>query len=118
MKDIKLYGTCDASGDLTVLGEQAVKGLLHSIQLIDGDFADGVDITVTCENSGMSIPVYIKANFNTDAMVYPRVLESANTDGAATTNYTFITLAGVPKMVVAQGGNAVAGGCILYYFDD
>jgi len=118
MRDILLSGTTSAGGAVTVNAESAVFGLLYAIQLIDGTFDDGVDITLTCENANMSIPLLVQANFNSDQMVYPRVVQALNTDGTALLTHTLPVLAGVPKMVIAQGGSAKTGGCILYVLVD
>ena len=123
MKDIKLHGTCNGSGALTVGGIgntdniSAVLGLLYAVQLIDGTLADGVDITITCDNADLSIPILTQANFNSDGMAYPRVLEALNTDGTALATHCLPILAGVPKMVIASGGAGGIGGCILYVLE-
>lgn len=118
MIDVLLSGTTSAGGALTVSGTTSVTGLLYAVQLIDGSFDDGVDITLTCENSDMSIPLLVKADFNTDQMVYPRVLQALNTDGTALATHTLPILAGIPKMVIAQGGGTKTGGCILYILEN
>jgi hypothetical protein len=46
-------------------------------------------------------------------MYYPRELEHSNVGGNLA-SYTYPVINGTPKMVVASGGNAKTGGCILY----
>lgn len=114
MKVIKLSGTTNGSGALTVSHTSYEFGYLYAIQLVDGGAADGVDITLTAEHGELSIPLYIKADFNTDQMVYPRAATAAIADGSALTDYAMPLVAGVPKMVIAQGGDTKLCGCYLY----
>ena len=113
---VRLYGTTDASGDLTVYSNEAYSGEVYAVQTIDGTLDDGVDITVTSETAdGLSIPILTKANFNTDGIYYVRTVANQVSDGAASTVYDVKPLAaGRIKMVLAQGGNAKSGGCIVY----
>lgn len=105
--------TTDTAGAATGFGK-ACQGTLYAVQLVDGDLADGVDITLTCENEHLSIPVLVKADFNTDQIVYPRVLQALNTDGTALTTHCEPLLFGRPKVVLAQGGSVKTGYVILY----
>lgn len=109
----RLAVTTDASGDGSAI-DKAANGALYAVQLVDGDFADGVDVTITCEQGDLSIPVLVSANFNTDQMVYPRAAQSLNTDASALTSHALPVIFGSPKAVVAQGGNVKSGTFILY----
>ena len=113
---VRLYGTTDASGDLTVYSNEAYSGEVYAVQTIDGTLDDGVDITVTSETAdSLNIPMLNKANFNTDGIYYVRTVANQVSDGAASTVYDVKPLAsGRIKMVLAQGGNAKSGGCIVY----
>ena len=113
---VRLYGTTDASGDLTVYSNEAHFGEVYAVQTIDGTLDDGVDITVTSETAdSLNIPILTKANFNTDGIYYVRTVANQVSDGAASTVYDVKPLAsGRIKMVLAQGGNAKSGGCIVY----
>jgi hypothetical protein len=117
VKKIQLKFTTDGSGNATVQGSESALGLLYAVQLIDGDLADGVDITLTCEQGDLSIPLLTMADFNTDRMVYPRVAEASNVDGSALTTTAMPVFNGYPKAVISQGGAAKSGGCILYVVD-
>ena len=114
MRIISLSGTTNTAGALMVSASESLHGLLYAVQLVDGALADGVDITLTCEQESLSIPLLTKADFNTDQIVYPRVAEALNTNGSALTTYSMPLINGVPKMVLAAGGATAAGGCILY----
>lgn len=116
MRTIRLDVTVDASGDGNTTGN-AVMGTLYAVQLVDGTFDDGVDVTITAEQGDLSIPLLVKADFNSDQMVYPRVLQNLNTDGTALTTHCEPIVVGRPKAVVAAGGNAKSGSFILYIRD-
>jgi hypothetical protein len=108
LKAFTLSVTTDGSGDGSAEG-QKVTGRVYAVQLVDGDFDDGVDLILTSEDGDLSIPILTKANFNTDQMVYPRVACALNTDGTALTVYDLPICNGILKAVIAQGGNAKSG---------
>ena len=103
-------GTGSASGD-------SVLGLLYAVQLVDGDFADGVDLALTAEQGDLSIQLLTYANFNTDQIVYPRVLENLNTDGTTLSTHTMPMIAGSPKAAITNGGDTKSGKVILYIME-
>lgn len=105
---------CDTAGAATTQLTDTYIGMLYAVQLIDGDLADGVDLTLTCEQGDLSIPLLTQANFNTDQMVYPRVAQALNTDGTALTSHAMPMVSGQPKAVLAQGGESKTGAVILY----
>ena len=113
---IKIDVTTDGSGDCTAYGSSC-QGLVYAVQLVDGDLADGVDVTLTVENENYSQPVLVQADFNSDQLVYPRVLEAGNTDGAALSTYCMPIVYGQPKVVIAQGGDTKTGAVILYVME-
>jgi hypothetical protein len=57
-----------------------------------------------------------------DATYYPRVQVHGNTGSGLTlitgSDAEMQLMAGVPRLVVSDGGNAKTGGCILFYFED
>ena len=110
----KIDLTCDTAGAATTQLNDTYLGLLYAVQLVDGTFDDGVDLTLTAEQGDLSIPLLTIANFNTDQMVYPRVLEALNTDGTALATHTMPVVVGKPKAVIAQGGESKVGSVILY----
>ena len=114
MKEIKLAVTTDGSGDGSATSTESVSGVLYAVQLVDGDYADGVDVTITCEQQDLSIPILVKANFNTDQMLYPRVVEVLNTDGSALGTNGHPLVNGYMKAVVAQGGATKSGSFYCY----
>lgn len=114
MEIIRIDLTTDAAGAATVTDDRVINGRLHAVQLVDGTFDDGVDLTLTCETPDLSIPLLTIANWNTDQVLYPRVLQNLNTDGSALATHTEPIVAGKIKAVIAQGGNVKTGSVICY----
>lgn len=115
MKTIRLEVTTNTAGaGASALVAVPGGGLLYAVQCVDGTFADGVDITITDEQGELSRTLFVKADFNTDAIYYPRVLENLNTDGTALTTHCMPLVSGRVKATVAQGGAVASGAFILY----
>ena len=119
LNKVKLYGTTDGSGDLTVTDDTESLGGVFAVEWIDGDFADGVDLTLSYVSSdeGVSRNIFVVANANDDKIYYPRVLEHLDTDGSDLTTHTYPLVNGKLKMVVAQGGDTKTGGCIVHVME-
>ena len=115
MKAQKISFTTDGAGAATATSTQWTEpSKVYAVQLVDGDLVDGVDVTVTFEQGDLSIPVLAKLDFNTDQMVYPRVLQALNTDGTALTTHTQPLACGFAKVVIAAGGATKSGSVIIY----
>ncbi len=116
IRPIKLNLTTDSAGAATAVSEDNdIFGFLYAVQLVDGDFADGVDVTLTAEEGDLSIPLYTKADWNTDQMVYPRAAPVLNTDGSAlTVSHAMSIVVGQVKAVIAQGGDVKTGAIVVY----
>ncbi len=110
----KISLTTNAGGAATTQTTAKYFGKLFAVQLVDGDLADGVDITLTCETPDFSIPLLTKADFNADSIYYPRVLENLNTDGTALTTHEKPLVAGQLKAVLAAGGDTKTGAVICF----
>jgi hypothetical protein len=121
IEHIKLYGTTDSSGDLTVTSTVGVEGFLHAVEWIDGAFADGVDavLSVDRNDNAADVTLLTLTDANSDAMYYPQTPAQDNVGTAVTfdgTNeiYTRQIVNGLLKLVVSDGGDTKAGGCIVY----
>ena len=100
--------TTSAGGAATVYTDVPVWGEVVNIAYVKSTFDNGVDFTITGETSGVSL--WTDTDVNASEIVYPRVLENGNTDGAALTTRQGVVVAGERvKIVIAQGGNAKAG---------
>ena len=118
---MKRYGvtiTTDGSGDGT--GYTPVcSGLIHAIRYVKTDYADGVDVTVTCEQSGQAVVTL--TNQNASGTTYPRAATN-DVAGAA----SLFAATGEPveclipvgeeriKLVVASGGASKTGTFHVY----
>lgn len=122
MRKVVLKATTDTSGDATVNHVSNVLGKLYAILYKPGTIETGATITVTCQGV-FAKPLLTKASAGTaDVMFYPRDIPHAVADGAALTataggDRVLPLVNGVPRLVVASGGNAKTGQVILYYED-
>ena len=116
----KLKGTTDASGDLTVTSDRLVNGLLFSVDWIDGDLADNntavLSIVDALNETERTLLTLGAGEGDDDASYYPRVLEHDN-ECTALSTYTYQVVYGYLKLVIASGGNAKEGGCVVHYFE-
>lgn len=118
IRDVKLTGTTDGSGDATINGESQISGTLLAVQWIDGDLVDGVDAVLSMQDtpSGIVKTILTLTNANNDAWHNVRELEQG-VDGANLTTTCKPLLIGKPRLVISSGGDTKTGGCILYYAD-
>lgn len=107
--------TTDASGDAVAYAPSAgrARGRLESIQYTKVDFADGVDFTITDEETGESL--WTDTNVNASEIVRPRapVMDQSGAArlyaDAGTGVSDKIAIVSRIKIVIAQGGNAKSG---------
>jgi len=122
LKEMRLTGTTAVGGALTVNGTSAIFGRLYAIQWIDGDFSDGVDAVISTQGHDSSKTLLTLTDANNDALYYVRDVMHDATGGALTGtaggDRCMPLLVGTPRLVVASGGDAKTGGCILYYFEE
>lgn len=121
-KEIRLTGTTDTNGDLTVNATQPVFGLLYAVRWVDGDFADGVDAVISTQGHEAAATLLTLTDANNDAWYYPRDLVHSATGGALTGaaggDRALPLMVGIPRLVVSSGGSTKTGSCILYYFEE
>ncbi len=116
MKRLKVDVTTAADGTATVLSPKST-GKIHSVHYVkDGTtaFADGVDFTITANETGENI--WTESNVNASTVRYPRAPTHSQVGAAA-----LFAAAGEAvrdkvglgndnvKIVIAQGGNAKKG---------
>jgi len=121
MNEIRLYGTTETDGSLTVNATKSVLGKVIAVEWIDGDLVDSVDAVISFQTraSGVAITLLTLTAANDDKMYYPRT-PSMDTAGADVTYdgtneiYEPFFVTGTARLVVADGGSAKSGGCIIY----
>ncbi len=120
MEDMRLSYTTSAAGAATVNGETAVHGKLYAIDYLPGTTDTGATITITDEGA-MSHTLLVKATAGTSNLrIYPRDLVHGAVDGVALIGTSggdraCPLIAGVPKLVVASGGNVKSGAIVLHF---
>ena len=120
IEEIRLIGTTETDGTLTVNADRSVAGLLHAIQWVDGDLADGVDAVVSVQgHDNMATVLSTLTDANSDALIYPRAPVHDLAGVGLTLDGTRVAfdcplVVGTPRLVVASGGDAKTGGCILF----
>ena len=123
IRDIKLSGTTSAAGALTVTSSEYVRGFLYKVEWIDGDLADGVDPTLSVTNTpeGVDKTLLTLTDANDDDTYYPRDivhgLDGAAKTGTAGGDCVMLLVVGNLKLVIADGGNAKTGGCVVYILE-
>ena len=121
LKHVRLYGTTDSAGAVTVDATKAVYGRLYAVQWIDGSFVNGVDAVISTQGADAAKTLLTLTNADDDALYYPRDLVH-DAAGAALTgtqggDRCLPLISGTPRMVVASGGAAKVGGCVLFYYE-
>jgi hypothetical protein len=122
MRKISIKFTTAADGSVTANHVSNVLGKLYAVLYKPGSILTGATVTVTCQGV-FAKPLLTKANAGTaDTLYYPRDIPHAVADGAALTataggDRVAPLLNGVPRVVIASGGNAKSGEVILYYED-
>jgi len=113
--------TTATDGSATVYSD-AILGVVHAVQIDIGTLANTVDLTITCDASGLSQTLLALSNVSASAIYYPRVPGNKPADGTALNDTGYyvdasIIAGGRVKVVAAQGGNAKSGGVIVYYWE-
>ena len=114
MQRIDISVTTDTAGAGSTTHSYHVQGYLYAVQLIDGDFADGVDIDIDCVAPDLTYILMDKDDFNSDQMAYPRTLEHLDTAGSALSTHCEAIVHGKPIVTIANGGSVKTGAVRLF----
>ena len=121
-KEIRLSGTTDTSGDLVVNATRPVFGLLYAVRWVDDTFANGVDAVISTQSHEAAATLLTLTNADDDAWYYPRDVVHDATGGALLGTHggdrALPLFAGVPRLVVSNGGSKLTGGCVLFYYEE
>jgi hypothetical protein len=105
----------DGSGDATTIGSEIPSGAILYAVIVDvGATDDTCDITLSQTINGTVSTILTITDQTVFGIYYPRVVEHDNT-GTALTTTTPVVLAGIPKIVVTQGGATKQGSVVLLY---
>lgn len=124
LRYLELTGTTDGSGALTVNASRSLTGQLYAVEWVVGTFATGVDAVLSEQSriGGVARTLLTLTDANANAIYYPRYLVHGETGTALTGtsggDRVMAYLMGVPRLVVAQGGDAKTGSCIVWYITD
>jgi hypothetical protein len=105
--------TTDASGDATAYSGRTFNGKLVAIDYAKDDFANGVDFTITSEETGQTL--WTQSDVNAGATKYPLTQACSTAGVAATLDGTRALLVPIAlcneriKAVIAQGGDTKTG---------
>ena len=121
LKEMRLYGTTNGSGALTVNGDCAVFGRLYAVRWLDTSL-DACTATISTQGHEASATLLTLTAVNATATYYPRDLVHGATGTALTGtsggDRCLPLMVGIPRLVISSGGATNAGGCILFYFED
>lgn len=114
MKRYTVSVTTAADGTATAYSPRRIRGKIHQIEYVKGNFADGVDFTIEGEATG--IDLWVESNVNASAVRAPRQATHSSA-GAASLYAAGGTAVQAPialgndrvKIGIAQGGNATSG---------
>ena len=119
LREVRLYGTTDTSGDLTVTGD-AVFGKVYAVAWIDGTLDDNnTAVLSTINHDAASTILTLEAGEgDDDAIFYPRaIVHDAGAEsltGTAGGDRAEPLAAGNLQLVIAAGGALKSGGCIVF----
>ena len=85
----------------------AIRGHISYVRYIKTDYTDGVDFTITTENSG--ITVWTESNVNAAATKFPTLLTHDDVGVAATARDSIPLVLERLKIVLAAGGATKTG---------
>lgn len=116
--DVKFALTTDASGDVTSTKDQSFVGRVVGIEYDFSGLAATADITVSVASTPGGVGRNLVVFTNSQATGFKNLVDDAiDAAGAASGTDLAPVIAGKPKVVIAQGGNAVSATVVLYIDD-
>ena len=118
MRVIQLAITTDADGAATVTGSEFCTGWLYGLRYVPGTIATGGDLTISWTLGSNAQTILTITNAGTsDVSWYPRSSSCGATGTSNSDNLIMVPFFGLPKVVVAQGGNGGAGSLYFYILE-
>jgi len=117
--------TVTTTGACTIDATRGILGKLYAIEYRPNDIDTNVHLTITCRSvGGASKPLLFKEHPGTSNLwFYPRDLvqgvEDGKTDltGTSGGDCSLPIIQGVPRVVLANGGNTVRTGTVIIYWE-
>jgi hypothetical protein len=119
MEDVKMFGTSDGDGVLSLESERSAHGLLYKVEWMGAKFEDGVSVSITAEDfaSGEKCALLVSdEGMAANLQYYPRT-KIHEVNGDEEDAYTEIHFAGSLYLDITGGGASNEGGCVIYYID-
>ena len=127
-KEIRLTGTTSGGGAATITATSPTFGRLYAVEWIDGDLADNNTAVLSAIRtpSGVDQALHTLAagEGDDDAWWYPRIevhdLSAVGrfyNDESDEPVIDYPLVNGVLQLVIAAGGSAKTGGCIVYVME-
>jgi len=113
VKGFTITPTTDASGDVTSYSDTIHHGEVLAIIYTKDDYAAGVDLDITLEDTGQQL--WAEDDVNASKTVYPRIQVHDTTGTALTLDGTRIASTRIPvyrervKVVIDEGGDTKSG---------
>lgn len=121
LRKFEVSVTTNGSGAATAYSPY-LSGYLHQIQYVKTDFADGVDFTITAEDTGETL--WTESNVNAAAVKAPRQpthstvgVAALYASGGTAVNDRVALARDRVKIVIAQGGDTKTGAFVIIVDD-
>lgn len=116
--DVKFSLTADESGDASETKDLPYVGRVVGIEYDFSGLAATADITVSVANTPGGVGRNLVVFTNSQATGFKNLVDDAiDVAGAASGTDVAPIIAGEPKVVIAQGGNATSATVVLYIDD-
>lgn len=122
MRDFRFDITTDGDGDFTETSTESVNGYVEKVEYVDGDLADGTDLTITATDQAGANTILAEGDADNDAVFYPRAAAHDTTgttidegdDTASFSHWVPIHVSGKITVTVANGGDTKSGTAIVW----
>lgn len=117
MENVRLTGTTNGSGALTVNGVGTVNGLLYAVDVNLSACDATADLTLSTQGADGSLTLLTLTDSQLNSTLYPRGSTCSATGSVGTDQTVYLPLIGIPRAVVAQGGDSKAIQVTLYFIE-
>ena len=122
IKEYLIAQTSDTGGDSTDTPDSKIFGKLYAVAVVDGDYEDNFDVTLSYVNSaGVTVTLLTLTDLSADVVYYPREQVCDNTGAGMNYNdesdepvETMAIVAGIVTSTLADGGDTKSGKVLIY----